>query len=168
MRPLNRLLSSSALGISLAIYALYRSPNTTCNRLLFNLISNANIRDARLAVQKALPLPSILNGSLPGGLWVFAATLISGNVFIHYKSQRINLQLLPCMIAVFFEIQQLLGLSKGTSDSFDIIAALAGWALARPFLTKPTEPIQITDASTPHRVLCVGSYAILILAHVQR
>lgn len=168
MRPLNRILSSAALGISLAIYALYRSPHTTCNRLISNLISNTNITDTRLAVQKALPLPSILNGSLPGGLWVFAATIISGNLFIPYKSHRIKLHWLPCLIAVFFEIQQLLGFSKGTFDSFDMVAALAGWAIAHPFSEQSTHPTPITETSPRHRFLCVASYAILALAHVQR
>jgi hypothetical protein len=156
------------MSISLAVYSLYRSVNTLINVLLCCMIPADQMRAVRLATNKLFPLPSFVVGSLPGGLWVFAATLVAKNSFITIRNYRVSLEPLPALAAVLIELLQWCGLTDGTFDPIDILAALAAWGIAGPLLAASTPSLHFAQMERWRMALCFGSYAILVLADVHK
>jgi len=168
MRPSSQLLVALCMSISLAVYSLYRSVNTLINVLLCCMIPADQMRAVRLATHKLFPLPPFVVGSLPGGLWVFAATLLAKNSFLTIRNSQMSLEPLPALVAIVFELLQWFGLTDGTFDPIDILTALAGWGIAGPLMTASTPSLHFTQMERWRMALCFGSYAILVLADVHK
>ncbi|MBC7865445.1 MAG: hypothetical protein IAF38_20890 [Bacteroidia bacterium] len=126
---MKRLYVFLALALSFVIYAFYRNEHTVINVLLKRVLSDENYFAMRNFFQ-TFPLPKIIIFSLPEGLWIFCATVVSGNIFIEYGKIKINLTWLPIMFCALLEFMQLIKITNGTFDVMDILVGLIFWLLA--------------------------------------
>ena len=161
------LLAALALIFALGIYTSYRGAGTQVNVLLAAMFPGDTWQTLRLAVPNRLPLAGFVKGALPGGLWVLAATLIAKGAFASLGAFRLNLERLPVITAVFFELLQWAGATDGTFDPIDLVAELAGWSLAAFWIASQRPSPDDTPTRNWRLALCLFSYAILPLADVR-
>lgn len=161
------LLAGLALILALGIYSFYRCADTRVN-VLAALLPGDAWQSLRLAVPERLHLAAFAKGALPGGLWVFAATLIAQGVVAGVGALRMNMALLPVITALFFEWLQWAGVTDGTFDPVDIVAEAGGWTLALLWIARRGPSAHGTPTQHWRLALCLLSYAILPLADVRR
>lgn len=153
-----------SLVTGLFIYIFYRSDRTVIN-LIVNLFGKEHMTNFRLNLRHALPLPDFMVYSLPEGLWILAATLISRQFY--FSIHRIHLQFyyLPIAYAGSLEIVQKLHLWNGRFDWMDLLFSSIGWGVA---MLLPIPPHQINIRQNFNRqLLPLGFiYAIVFLSHV--
>ena len=61
---------------------------------------------------------------------MLAATIVSWNVKVRTGNLRLDISYLPLIVAISFEVIQLLGITDGTYDPGDILAACLGFCVA--------------------------------------
>lgn len=120
MRKYSKLLALNCLLpllICLVIYVLFRSHDTVVNRFLFGNFIAEPIRFNSFWSE-------IIIYNLPGALWLYAFVYFNS---IYSKSWFSRLA--PLALALGIELVQLLKITDGTFDSFDVFFYLASWIL---------------------------------------
>ena len=151
--------------LSLFLYVFYRTPEIFVNILLSHIISPEYFLPAITRIRSVLVLDGPWIYSLPGGLWVFYATLLSRNLSLCWKDTDLPLCCLPPLYAVTLEGLQYAGWTKGRGDLFDIVFALVFWlaalSIACPWPKKP-----LMQARRARQACFAGVYAMLVLSCV--
>jgi len=154
------------LFIALMIYLIWRSENVLVNFLVSSTIGVEDFRDWRTAISARLLFPEWMIYSMPGGLWVFVSTMAFKDFFIDVKKATINLLFLPPIIALFLEITQLIHLTHGTFDGWDIILIFVFWVSS--ILICPASELKEdfrNSEQTSKKFWAIISVLILSLAH---
>ncbi len=155
-----------ALIISLFIYVFYRSEKTVVNELLVFFLSLETYGAMKSGIVGAIRLNEIIVFSLPGGLWIFCATALSQDFYIRIRNYKIQLYLIPILFAIGLEFCQLVHLTHGRFDLWDLVFYLIFWLLAfysyrfRRLRQNPLSPFTIRGFSW---LVCFLS---VFLAHV--
>ncbi|RYZ31252.1 MAG: hypothetical protein EOP49_39285, partial [Sphingobacteriales bacterium] len=134
-------IAASALLLALFLYLFYRTEKTLVNIMLREIVGMARAHGIRQFVVQHLPLPEWMVYSLPGALWVFAATLLSRQLYLNLPNYSIPLSVLPALYAVMMEFLQLAHWLPGTFDFTDALLALAFGLLAKTAVSCPL-PVQ--------------------------
>lgn len=160
------LLLIPCLLLSLFIYLFYRTEKTVVNELFMWLTSAELYFKIRTQITHLLPLQEHIIYSLPEALWVFCITLTSKFLFVRIGHYKFNLVFAPLLFVIGLEIFQLLHLTNGRFDFWDIGLSILSWAIANYFV-KSREPKQNLLAPINSRsIICLLSYLIVYLAHV--
>ena len=122
----------------------------------------------RQSILRALPFHDFMIYSLPEGLWVFAATLSSKYFHLRIRSRDFALVFTPVVFSIGLELFQLLHLTNGRFDWWDIVISLVCWVIAfyLPIYRLKTE--NIFKPVSIHSLVCISVYLIVYLAHVWR
>ncbi len=154
------------LLFSLFIYLFYRTEKTVINQIFISIVSLGKFVAWRKYITHALPLNKHIIYSLPEGLWVFCITLASKFLFVKIYGRKINLLFLPLVFSIGLELFQLLHLTNGRFDFWDIGFSIAGWAAAACLMKHKSAKQNILKPFTAGSFICVFTYLIVYLAHV--
>ncbi|RYZ25341.1 MAG: hypothetical protein EOO10_18530 [Chitinophagaceae bacterium] len=155
-----------SLLISLFIYVFYRTEKTVINAMFIPFVSCDNFIQWRQYVSYYLPLNEIIIYSLPGGLWVFSITLTSKFLYFYIGSRKFDLLFLPLISSIGLELFQLLHLTNGRFDFWDIGLSLLFWAIAARYFNNELKPQHIIKPFSENSLVCLVSYLVVYLAHV--
>jgi len=157
-----------SLLVSLFIYLFYRTEKTIINQIAISILSLHRFVAWRSFMTKLLPLNEHIVYSLPEGLWVFCITLTSNFLFVKLYNRKINLLFLPLVFSIGLEFLQLLHITNGRFDFWDIGISVACWAMAIYVMKRKSVTQNILKPFTINGFVCVASYLIVYLAHVSR
>jgi hypothetical protein len=155
-----------ALLISLSIYLFYRTENTVVTDIFISIISHDCFDILRNRVITTLPLNIHIINSLPEGLWIFCITLTSKNLYLKIGNNEINLLFMPLVFSIGLEFFQLLNITNGRFDFWDIGFSVVFWAIANYFMKFEYLKQNILNPFTSRSLICIVSYLIVYLAHV--
>jgi hypothetical protein len=155
-----------SLLISLFIYLFYRTEKTVVNEIFISLISFDKFVEFRKAITNTLSLNEHIIYSLPEGLWVFCITLTSKYLLLKVGNREINLLFLPLIFSIGLELFQLLHLTNGRFDIWDIAFSVLFWAIANYLIIHKSTKQNILHPFTTKSFICLCSYLIVYLAHV--
>lgn len=156
----------SPLLVSLFIYLFYRTEKTIATELFINVISFDNFKELQTSIRHLLPLHTYIIYSLPEGLWVFCITFTSKFLFIKISDKKINLVYIPLVFVIVLEIFQLIHLTNGRFDIWDIGFSIVFWALANYVFSSKENTQNIFKPFNLNSCICIASYLIVYLAHV--
>ncbi len=146
-----------ALLASLYIYHGYRDEHTVLNIIWPSILDD-------FSTLRIKSLPAWVVFSLPEALWVFAATVLSADLYLTESWPKIGFLLLPLLFGLGLELLQLLHITDGVFDILDIWAAVLGFVVALLLSLSTSQSYKM-----PTRLsygLVISSYGILILADV--
>lgn len=152
--------------VSLFIYLFFRTEKTVINEIFVSLISFEKYVELRKNIANMLPLNECIIYSLPEGLWVFCITLTSTSLFIKLGRIELNLLFLPLIFSIGLELFQLLHLTNGRFDFWDIGFSILFWTIANYMATNKSQSQNILNPFTTKSCICILSYLIVYLAHV--
>lgn len=152
--------------VSLFVYLFYRSEQTVVNELFSFLFSSEFYFELKTRISETIQLPTFIVFSLPEGLWVLAVTLASKNLYTAYRNIVLQLSWLPIIFAISLEFFQLIGLTNGTFDWFDILSAFSFWCLGYFLNFSPSKKQKLFQTLDFNSLLCLATYLIVFLAHV--
>ncbi len=155
-----------ALLFSLFIYVFYRTEKTVINEILLSIVSLDKFLELRTNIINALPLNEHIIYSLPEGLWVFCITLTSKFLFIKIGSRQIHLLFVPLLFSIGLELFQLLHLTNGRFDFWDIGVSILFWGIGTYIMKDKGTKQNILDPFNDRSFICFGTYVIVYLAHV--
>jgi hypothetical protein len=156
----------ASLLFSLFIYLFYRTEKTIINELFISVFSLGNFLELQKTITNILPLNKHIIYSLPEGLWVFSITLTSKFLFIKVGNRHLNLLFLPLIFSIGLELFQLLHLTNGRFDFWDIGFSILFWLAANFLMSKKIITQNIFNPFRTRSLICVLSYLIVYLAHV--
>ncbi len=159
-------ISSVFLLIALMIYLIWRSESVLVNFLMGSLFSPEDFRDWRATISSRLPLNDFIIYSLPGGLWVFVSTAAFKDFFVVIRKNIINLMFLPLVMAIVLEVTQLIHLTNGVFDGWDVLLELIFWVAS--LLVCPATEIKedfLKSEQSSKKIWAIFSLLILYLAH---
>jgi hypothetical protein len=159
-------LAAVALSVSLFIYLFYRSKSTVVNELMAFIFSSNVYNQVRQTVSYAIPLSEPVIFSLPGGLWVFCLTILSKDLYLKIRNNRIKVAVLPILFVLGLEFLQLIHFTNGTFDLWDIGFYLAFWGLAYFGLPSRDPQQNVLSPFTLKGFLCLTCFLSVYLAHV--
>ncbi len=154
------------LLFSLFIYLFYRTEKTVINELFVSIISFDKYVELRNSIANTLPLNKHIIYSLPEGLWVFCITLTSKFLFLKIGHREIGCVFIPLIFSIVLEFFQLLNLTNGRFDFWDIGISSSFWFLANYFILYRSVEQNILKPISIRSIVCFSSYAIVYLAHV--
>lgn len=152
----------------LFIYLFYRTEKTVVNQIAISLFSFEGFTKLQHLVSSKLPLNRHVIYSLPEGLWVFCITLTSNFLFVKIGRHQISLLFVPLLFAIGLELFQLLNVTNGRFDYWDIGFSLLFWAVAAFFIKQQSNTQNILHPFTNKSIICLLSYLIVFLAHVNK
>ena len=155
-----------ALSFSLFIYLFYRTERTVINEIFISLISFDRFVEWRKNITDTFPLNKHIIYSLPEGLWVFCITLTSKYLFLKIGRRQFNLLFFPLIFSIGLELFQLLHLTNGRFDFWDIGASVLFWAIANYFINLQSVDRNVLKPFTINSFICILSYLIVYFAHV--
>ena len=155
-----------SLLFSLFIYLFYRTEQTLVTKLLISVISFENFTALKSAIVDVFSLQEFIIYSLPEGLWVFCITLTSKKFFLKVYKLKISLLFVPLLFSIGLEIFQLLRITNGTFDFWDIGISILFWTLAYFISTEKKNAQNVTQPITFDSLFCSFTYLIVYLAHV--
>lgn len=157
-----------ALLASLFIYVFYRSDKTLVNELVKLVFSFDRYANIRSTIMSALPLNEIVIYALPGGLWMFCVTVLARDFYVQFRRYKIPMTTVPIGFAIGLELFQLLHVTRGRFDPWDIACYVAFW-LAAMFGIRNQHPQQnILSPFTIKGFICLACFFSVFLAHVNR
>jgi hypothetical protein len=151
---------------SLFIYLFYRTEKTIVNEIFISLISFDSFTELKSGIKNALPLNEYIIYSLPEGLWVFCITLTSKFLFLKVGKREINLFYVPLIFAIGLELFQLINLTNGRFDFWDIGFSIIFWAIANYLIPFKETRQNILAPFNVKSFICILSYLIVYLSHV--
>lgn len=151
---------------ALFLYAFYRTTDTFVNRILIAIFSRDSFHELRDVVTAKMPLPDGIIYSVPEALWVFCATLASKNIYVTIGRYSMNCVYLPISFAYLWEVFQLLDITKGHCDFWDIILSSIAFVLAKKFFKPPYGVMHFFKTFTFQVFLFFVMFAIVYLSHV--
>lgn len=140
------------LFASLIIYVFFRSEHIIINQLISKFYPRPHYFK--------LHMSNFMVYNLPGGLWVFSATLISKNLYI----KNFNLAFLPLIFSFYIEIIQYFHLTRGTFDCWDLIVAFIGFIAAYYLVFCPYKKEFLFHKFNFRTILFSLSYLIVLLS----
>ncbi len=158
---LEPVLAGGALLLCLGLFVLYRSEACVVNHLARLLLPDAVLDELR---KGRGAMPDFIVYQLPGGLWVFAATLVSWSTRIVLANRRVSLALLPLVSALGIELMQFLQWTDGTFDPGDAWACLVGFLAARQLRAERRAAWDCPLVQRRQRWRCLACHALLFLA----
>lgn len=162
----NYYLIALSLLICLFIYLFYRTEKTVVNEIFIYIISLDNFIALRKSITSTLPMNELIIYSLPEGLWVFCITLTSKDFFLKIGNRKIYLLFFPLIFSIGLELFQLLHLTNGRFDFWDIAFSVLFWSIANYLITTKSTKQNIIKPFTTKSFICICSYLIVYLAHV--
>jgi len=150
----------------LFIYLFYRTEKTVVNQLAISLFSFESFTALQQRISHQLPLNEHVVYSLPEGLWVFCITLTSNFLFVKIGRHTVPLFYVPLLFAIGLEVFQLLHVTRGRFDFWDIGFSFLFWLLAAYFIERQSTRQNMLDPFTNKSLICVLSYLIVFLARV--
>ena len=156
------ILIAMAMLLGLYLYFMYRSQDTIVNALLAKL----GAREFPFLMNiwhKHYAIPQWCMYSLPEGLWVFSATLLSIRLEFPIREKRIHLKYLPFLFAMLVELVQVLGITNGQFDWLDIFVSFIFTVLA---LIIPSKEQKKNAIESKEFWLLVLIYAMVYLSDV--
>lgn len=155
-----------SLLCSLFIYLFYRTEKTVINQVFGSLVSFDKYIDLRKVIVCTLPLNKHIIYSLPEGLWVLCITLTSKSLYVKMGSREISLLFIPLLFSTGLELLQLLHLTNGRFDFWDIGMSILFWAIAN-YLIKHTGTRQnMLHPFNARSFICLLSYLVVYSARV--
>lgn len=155
------LIALISLLISLYIYLVYRTDATNINQIL-NTDSIHFIQNLR---NQSITLPAWIIYSLPEGLWLFATTLCSKNLYFTWKDYKISLIYFPILFSFIVEFLQATHITNGIFDPMDLIISLCFWSMAL-LLKTPQNSLNIFKQYHYRTFIVIFCYAIVYLSDV--
>ena len=155
-----------SLLASLFIYLFYRSEKTVINQIFISIISHDDYLSLRNFITTNLCLNKHIVYSLPEGLWVFCITLTSKFLFVNIGKREINLLFAPLVFSIGLELFQLIQLTNGRFDYWDIGLSILFWVVAIYLIKQKGARQNILKPFNAQSVICLLSYLIVYLAHV--
>ena len=155
-----------ALLISLFIYLFYRTRKTVVNELTSSFLSNDTFTGLRHNFSEALPLHDLIRFSLPGGLWVFCMTILSHGLYLEFRRKQIPLVAMPLLFAFGLEFCQLLHITQGTFDLWDLVSYMIFWLLAWSGFRSNTTQQNLLSPFSLKSFMCMICFLSVYLAHV--
>jgi len=155
-----------SLLFSLFIYLFYRTEKTVVNEIFISIVYFDKFVELRQRISNTLPLNEHIIYSLPEGLWVFCITLTSKFLFVKIGSREINLLFVPLIFSIGLELFQLLHLTNGRFDLWDIGFSILFWATANYLIKQKSTRQNILNPFSIKSFICLLSYLIVYLAHV--
>ncbi len=165
MKPLYATVFFS-LCAGLLLYVGFRTEKTLVNQLCIHFGGYTHFIEIRSVLMSLFNPPSFVKYSLPGALWVFAITLISKPVQFTYKTLQFPLVIVPLLWALGFELFQYWGCIRGVFDWADVLGSVLFWLLGIAIFPNFKSNWKHLPISKLHRTVCVLSYAVVYLAHV--
>ena len=156
------ILIAMAMLLGLYLYFMYRSQDTIVNALLAKL----GAREFPFLMNiwhKHYAIPQWCMYSLPEGLWVFSATLLSIRLEFPIREKRIHLKYLPFLFAMLVELVQVLGITNGQFDWLDIFVSFIFTVLA---LIIPSKEQKKNAIESKEFWLLILIYAMVYLSDV--
>jgi hypothetical protein len=157
-----------ALSVSLFIYLFFRSEKTLVNELIIRLLSFDTYATMKSSIIQTVPLHERIVYSLPGGLWIFCATALSRDFYMKIKHYKMQVVLVPLAFAIGLECCQLIHLTNGRFDIWDIVFYLLFWLLAVYFFQVRGSQQNILSPFTLHGFICLACFLSVYLAHVSQ
>jgi len=158
--------SGVGLLFCLFIYLFYRTESTVVNQMAITVFSPSGFREVKEWVNVILPLHEFIVYSLPGGVWVLSATLLSSSFFVSLGTIRIQMVLVPFVFAVGLECLQFVHLVAGRFDWSDLLLYIFFWGTGLLLADKRESPANLFSPFTLRSAICIFSYGIVLLAHV--
>ena len=155
-----------ALLVSLFIYVFYRSEKTVVNELIILILSLEVYSGIKSIIVNAIPLNNLIVFSLPGGLWIFCATTLSQDFYVSIRNYKIQLFLIPILFAIGLEFCQLIHLTNGRFDLWDIVFYSMFWLLAYYSYQFHHSKQNILSPFTLRGFTCLICFLSVYLAHV--
>lgn len=160
------LLIIPALLFSLFIYLFYRTTKTVVTKTFISIVSANHYWVARTHITQAVPLNDHIIYSLPEALWVFCITLTSKHLFVKINKRAFNLIFAPLLFAIGLELFQLLHLTNGRFDFWDIGLSVLFWGIANYGIKHTGARQNMLSPFNSRSIICLWSYLIVYLAHV--
>ncbi|HYF71154.1 MAG TPA: hypothetical protein VD884_23670 [Ohtaekwangia sp.] len=157
-----------ALSLSLFIYLFYRSEKTVVNELMIFIISFDTYSAMRSNVIAMIALPESIVFSLPGGLWIFCVTMLSQQFYLKIGEQKIPLVIVPVLFAIGLEFCQLLHVTNGRFDVWDIVLYLLFWLIACDPFDSERPQQNMLFPFTLHSFIFLACFLSVYLAHVSQ
>jgi hypothetical protein len=161
-------LVAAGLSVSLFIYLFYRSRSTVINELFRLVLSPERYTQLRTAVAAAIPLSDAVIFSLPGGLWVFCMTLLSRDLYIKLNHYKLPMAPVPIVFSLGLELFQLVHVTRGTFDLWDVGSYLLFWLLACYGFQSQSSQQDALSPFTLKGFICLTCFLSVYLAHVNR
>jgi hypothetical protein len=168
MNIVSTALAIASLLSSLWLYVGYRSEDIWVNVFLASLLPAGELHHYRDVMHAMLMVPDSLAWRVPGGLWVFAATLLARDLRLTWRRFTVELALLPVGMALGLEVSQAFHFTDGAYDPWDIGTVLLAAFLALKLPGCNWPPQELTRRWHWRGSVCVASFAILFLADVHR
>lgn len=157
-----------ALSVSLFIYLFYRSEKTVVNELFISFVSFDIYSAMKSCIINAIPLNKSIIFSLPGGLWIFCVTALSQDLYMKIGDRKIQVMLIPVLFAISLEFCQLIHLTNGTFDVWDIVFYILFWLLACFSFRSHRLQQNVLSPFTLHGFFCLACFLSVYLAHVRQ
>jgi hypothetical protein len=155
------------LLVSLFIYLFYRTEKTVVNELMLLFLSLGTFAEIRSSITGTIPLNGPIIFSLPGGLWVFCTTVLSKDLYIKIRDHKIRMVAVPILFALGLEFCQLVRLTNGTFDHWDVGFYLMFWWVAYyGFQSRSAQ--QNLSPFTFKGFICLACFLSVYLAHVSQ
>lgn len=151
---------------ALFIYLFYRTERTVITELFIAVISYDSFLELRNSITTALPLQEHIIYSLPEGLWVFCITLTSKPLFLKISKHQVNLLYFPLVFSIGLECLQLLHITNGRFDLWDIGVSFLCWMIAYFAIPGMAGKQDILRPFNAGSSACIISYLVVYLAHV--
>lgn len=159
---------AAALSVSLFVYLFYRSEKTVVNELIVMIFSFDTYAAVKNSITNAFPLNKHIIFSLPGGLWIFSATVLSQGFYMKAKDHELHLSVAPIFFAIGLEFCQLIHLTNGRFDVWDIASYLFFWLIAYYSFQSRGSQQNILSPLTLRGFFCLVCFLSVYLAHVNR
>ena len=157
-----------ALSISLFVYLFYRSERTVVNELMVLILTLDTYAALKNSIANSIPLNAHIVFSLPGGLWIFCASVHSQDFYMQVRTYKLQLAFVPVFFAIGLELCQLLHLTNGRFDALDIGFYFLFWFLAYYYFPSKTSQQNILSPFTVRGFICVACFLSVYLAHVNQ
>ncbi len=155
-----------SLGCALFLYLFYRTDHTLVNKIYISLMGYEHYISLKFWLQHKYHLNNWIVYSLPGGLWVFAATIVSKQYNIALFKMNFNVKFIPLIIVLFIEMTQLLKWNHGVFDVMDIIFGCGGWFAGLMVFNSQEYTNYKISILQLKSWFCIMTNAIVYLAHV--
>lgn len=155
-----------SLLASLFIYLFYRTEKTVVNQLFISVFSCETFVQLRHNITNLFPLNQYIIYSLPEGLWVFCITLTSKLLFVKAGHLKINLLFVPLIFSIGLELCQILHVTNGRFDWWDIAFSVLFWAIGHYLIEYKSSNQNVLNPFSKKSLICLSSYLIVYLAHV--
>lgn len=155
------------LAFGFVFYLAHRSDHTLSNRLVRSVCAPLRYGELQRQLHAALPVTPALRGCLPSALWCFiVASLLGGwQIRVGWK-RRFPLAGAGVLVNAAWEVIQWLNWTDGRGDWRDVVAGLAGWALAHLALAAGDDTPELSTPSGWRWGVVVSGLACMGLADV--